>query len=123
MCYAYKCKRRLCECVKQIHITRATVISHGYNKANLTKHGVFCFAKKDLTVIKTDNEYFSFIQWNKYFHLFKKKDENICTIALINIHYLYTIPSKIMVKNEICVRSSCPRDRDSIQSHQSFTEF
>ena len=31
----------------------------------------------------------SFLQWSKYFHLVKV--ENICTIALINIHYLYTI--------------------------------
>ena len=31
---------------------------------------------------------FSFVQWNKYFH---SANENICTIALINIHYLYNI--------------------------------
>ena len=54
---------------------------------------------------------FSFVQWNKYFHSVKDEmyhstrlrllewngtfhlspHENICTIALINIHYLYTI--------------------------------
>ena len=39
---------------------------------------------------------FSFMQWNKYFHLVKDEmyhstpHENICTIALKNIHYLYT---------------------------------
>ena len=43
---------------------------------------------------------FSFVQWNKYFHSVKDEmfhstylspHENICTIALINIHYLYDI--------------------------------
>ena len=30
---------------------------------------------------------FLFVQWKEYFH--SVKDENILTIALINIHYLY----------------------------------
>ena len=54
--------------------------------------------------------FFSFVQWNKYkmkcsiqlgfaslngtFHL--SPHENICTIALINIHYLYNISPKWM---------------------------
>ena len=40
----------------------------------------WCYIKQIMNV-------FSFVQWNKYFH--SVKDENICTIALINIHYLY----------------------------------
>ena len=51
---------------------------------------------------------FSFVQWNKYFHEVKDEmfhltqlrlvewtspHENIYTITLINIHYLYTIPA------------------------------
>ena len=59
--------------------------------------------------IKQIMNVFSFVQWNKYFIRWKMKctihlgfaslngtfhlspHENICTIALINIHYLYTI--------------------------------
>ena len=61
----------------------------------------WCYIKQIMNV-------FSFVQWNKYFHSVKMKcsiqlgfaslngtfhlspHENICTIALINIHYLYT---------------------------------
>ena len=45
---------RNCECVKQIHITRAmqamheSINSRSYNKDNLTKYGEFCSAEKDL---------------------------------------------------------------------------
>ena len=54
---------------------------------------------------------FSFVQWNKYFHSVKDECtiqlgfaslngtfhlENICTIALINIHYLYNIQSSVL---------------------------
>ena len=58
--------------------------------------------------IKQIMNVFSFVQWNKYFHSVKDEmyhstrfaslngtfhlspHENICTITLINIHYLYT---------------------------------
>ena len=59
--------------------------------------------------IKQIMNVFSFVQWNKYFHSVKDEStiqlgfaslngtfhlsphENICTIALINIHYFYTV--------------------------------
>ena len=79
-------------------------------KKILTKHGEFCFAEKDLfsCYIKEIMFFHScngtniFIRWkmecsiqlgfaslNGTFRL--SLHENICTIALINIHYLYTI--------------------------------
>ena len=58
---------------------------------------VWCYIKQIMNV-------FSFVQWNKYFHSVKDEmfhslngtfhlspHNNIFTIALINIHYLYTI--------------------------------
>ena len=77
----------------------------------MTKHGEFCFAEKDLFIcyIKQIMNVFSFVQWNRYFHSVNDKcsiqlgfaslngtfhllpHENICTIALINIYYLYII--------------------------------
>ena len=79
----------------------------------------FCNTLSYNFVLKTESLYklyktilnvFSFVQWNKYFHEVKDEmfhstllrlvelnissspHENICTIALINIQYLYTIP-------------------------------
>ena len=44
---------------------------------------------------KTNNECFSFVQWCKYDHL--STHEHIRTIALINIHYLYTMRSRMII--------------------------
>ena len=62
-----------------------------------------------LMLYKTNNEIFSFVRWYSYFHSVKDEmfystrlclvdrtfhlspHENICTIALITIHYLYNI--------------------------------
>ena len=64
--------------------------------------------------IKQIMNVFSFVQWNKYFHSVKDEctiqlgfaslngtfhlspHENICTIALINIHYLYNIHQQLV---------------------------
>ena len=65
--------------------------------------------KSRLMLHKTNNECFKFVRWYSYFHSVKDKcsiqlgfaslnrtfhlspHENICTIALITIHYLYNI--------------------------------
>ena len=87
------------------------IISGGYNEVILTKDGELCFTEKSLfsCFIKQIMNVFSFVEWNKYNHSLKDEmfhytrlrllngtfhlsaHENICTIALINIHYLYTI--------------------------------
>ena len=64
--------------------------------------------KSRLMLYKTNNECFSFVRWYNYFHSVKDEmfystrlcslnrpfhlspHENICTIALITIHYLHT---------------------------------
>ena len=95
------------------HNARAQcTVSCGCNKVNWTKHGEFCFANKDLFCCYTKQmNVFSFVQWNIYFHSVKDEmldiqlgfvslngtfhlsppQENMCTIALINIQYLHTI--------------------------------
>ena len=68
---------------------------------------IFSFSelqKSRLMLYKTNNECFSFVQWYSYLHSVKDEmfyfaslnrtfhlspHENICTIALITIHYLY----------------------------------
>ena len=73
-----------CECVKQIHITRALYASHAWWVHNFPRLqrskfwlnmviGRFCFAEKDLFsgYIKQIMNVFSFVQWNKYFHSVK----------------------------------------------------
>ena len=47
---------------------------------------------------KTNNECFSFVQWCEYVHSLNRTfhlstHEHICTIALINIHYVYNMDS------------------------------
>ena len=56
----------------QIHRMVST-ISHSYHRMNGLKHSEFCFADKDLLKchIKQIMNVFSFVQWNKYFHLVK----------------------------------------------------
>ena len=58
-----------------MQVMHESTISCGNNEMNLTKHGEFYFADKDLfsCLYKTNNECFSFVQWNKYFH--EVKDE------------------------------------------------
>ena len=117
------CLLRSCECVKQIHITRALYASHAwwvYNFPRLQRSkfwlNMVSFAVKDLFscyIKQIMNVFFSFVQWNKYFHSVKDEmfhstrlqlgfaslngtfhlspHENICTIALINIHYLHSL--------------------------------
>ena len=51
---------------------------------------------------KTNNECFSFVQWCEYVHslkagMFHSTHEHIRTIALINIHYVYTIHPQTML--------------------------
>ena len=72
---------------------------------------------------------FSFVQWNKYFHSVKDEfsiqlgsaslngtfhlspHENICTIALINIHYLYNanwqLYAHFVIAGHIYVKRFC----------------
>ena len=87
-----------------------STISCGYNDMNLTKPGEFhfiendlfcCYIKQIMNVFHLCNGKNIFIRWkikcsiqlsfallNRTFHL--SAHENICTIALINIHCLYT---------------------------------
>ena len=110
----------------------------------MTKHGEFCFAEKDLfsCYIKQIMNVFSFMQWNKYFHKVKDEcsiqlgfaslngtfhlspHENICTIALINIHYLYNIHSQSDTSLSSITRSTgsrfaCPEPGSNLSQHKS----
>ena len=114
--------QRSCECVKQIHITCALYASHAWWVHNfsrlqrckfwlnmvsfiLLKKDLFsCYIKKIMNVFHSCNGTNIFIRrkmkcsiqlgfasLNGTFHLSPHK--NICTTALINIHYLYNIIS------------------------------
>ena len=90
------------------------------DKVNWTQLGECCIAKDLFSCfIRQVINVSLFIQWNKYFHLKKDKmvhsmsfhrlpRENICTIALINIHYLCNVEYiATLITGRLCLELKC----------------